>query len=356
MNGTAACGIVASRKAGWIAYLSMLGIVLGLFIVLYFQVAGGNDGQRFIGEQQLYILIADQQAQKFLFFVDLAAGLAVKHALLDLAAGGGYYGTSPCGEYYGYQVWQTVVPKDPANPDGGMEFKKCYPDSPHTAAALANFFGEYLRDITSQYPDKAATAQPLRHQLRITPAAVIGTAQDTVSFPILKEKSIPFDLTLAEDCSIGELAIIDPSLVACRAGKNCKLLPEVYERLLAAEQIAEQEGYHLIINSAYRSLEDQANFWEKGPPGHSNWAHNRRYVAPPECTSPHLTGRAVDIALKEVDMSGGKSGLSPEDMSVKPRQDLESIMLRAGFVRYKNEYWHYEYGSSMWKRMNGMVS
>lgn len=117
--------------------------------------------------------------------------------------------------------------------------------------------------------------------------------------------------------------------------KRCLADPDVVFAFQTAQEIAALSGKTLEITSAYRTIEQQQALYESYKNGRGSPA------AAPSCAAPHVTGKALDVRFKGEDM--GSQGLS--DMSNTNRKQLESAMCQAGFVRWKEEYWHYEIGS-----------
>ena len=117
--------------------------------------------------------------------------------------------------------------------------------------------------------------------------------------------------------------------------KRCVADPDVVFAFQKAQEIAMRSGKTLEITSAYRTIERQQALFDAhkngmGPP-----------AAAPSCAAPHVTGRALDVRFRGEDM--GREGLS--DMGNTNRKQLEAVMCQAGFVRWTEEYWHYEIGS-----------
>jgi hypothetical protein len=114
-----------------------------------------------------------------------------------------------------------------------------------------------------------------------------------------------------------------------------------------AAELAKADGYTLEITSAYRTEAYQQDLWEIYQ---QNLMDNKN--ADPACQPlqgkicPHQTGCALDVCIGTLCEPGGKHpGLfvSPETTA------LETIMGQAGFVRFDQEYWHFEYGTIRWQ-------
>ncbi|MFQ5796683.1 MAG: M15 family metallopeptidase [Candidatus Bipolaricaulia bacterium] len=138
-------------------------------------------------------------------------------------------------------------------------------------------------------------------------------------------------------------------------------------------------GYRLLIASAFRSVEQQYQIYERVlnnfKEKHPEWPYSQlrkatnRFVAPPDTKSPppHSTGGAIDLGIVDefrtlLDMT---SPYSPFDMeqaqkvadtysnkiserAKSNRQLLIDVMTAAGFTNYAAEWWHWSYGDSGW--------
>jgi len=105
----------------------------------------------------------------------------------------------------------------------------------------------------------------------------------------------------------------------------------------AALAVAADEGIKLTITSAYRTEKMQQSLWEKN-------GKNSTYVCKPSPSCPHQTGCALDVCFGSLCDKGQDPHLNNADA-----KKLEKIMTDAGFVRYANEYWHFEYGTTRWQ-------
>jgi len=149
----------------------------------------------------------------------------------------------------------------------------------------------------------------------------------------------------------GEVEVISDKcfgkLVNLKTGEACNIekneqdkcvLESVRPIFEKAQQIAKDNNVVLVINSAYRTPEMQKRLWE-------NKNKDSTYVCEPKPTCPHQTGCAVDVCIGKLCTTGGlPPGLRDDDTIL-----LEKIMTDAGFVRYINEYWHFEYGTNRWQ-------
>ena len=109
--------ILKSKKAMILYYIVIPGFIAGL-IMFYITSLNAAEPEtklvKFIGEKQLRLLQASNEAQKYLLYLDQSAKLSAQQSVYELADNGGFAITSPCGDYLEYPIWKT---KD----------KDCYP-------------------------------------------------------------------------------------------------------------------------------------------------------------------------------------------------------------------------------------
>lgn len=130
---------------------------------------------------------------------------------------------------------------------------------------------------------------------------------------------------------------------------RCFLRPEVADALEEANQIAKDKGYTLVIYDCYRPYGYQKVMYDI--------VNDPRYVAPPGKGSNHNRGRAIDLSLADENGNLLDMGTPFDDFSAKShyevkglsrearrnRKALHTIMKRAGFTPYNNEWWHFDY-------------
>lgn len=142
-----------------------------------------------------------------------------------------------------------------------------------------------------------------------------------------------------------------------------------FNKLLNAKDILKEINprYRLIVKDALRPFEIQKLMWEcyQGP-------DKNRYIAPPDRDSMHNYGMAVDILIMEVFEDAFNSnrvldfGCDFDEFSIKAEWDydnlnqdqiknrelLKTVMLKAGFILYESEFWHFEAMHKDWVRTN----
>ena len=130
---------------------------------------------------------------------------------------------------------------------------------------------------------------------------------------------------------------------------RCFLRPDVATALEVANKIAKDKGYTIVIYDCYRPISIQYKMYEI--------VKNPEWVAKPAKGSNHNRGAAIDLSLADengnlLDMGGAfdefseVSHYSYADISAeakKNRKLLRTIMLRAGFLAYESEWWHFDY-------------
>jgi len=142
-----------------------------------------------------------------------------------------------------------------------------------------------------------------------------------------------------------------------------------YTKLLkAAEYLSEQHpNYQLVVLDALRPFSIQQKMWES-----YEGENKAQYIALPDKDSMHNYGMAVDVMILQTydtDFDENKLldfGCEFDDFSEKAHFDfkaltseqisnrnlLKSTMIRAGFISYEYEFWHYEAMDKNWVREN----
>lgn len=118
-------------------------------------------------------------------------------------------------------------------------------------------------------------------------------------------------------------------------------------KLILANNEFKRLGYKLKIFDAYRPLSAQKLLWDA--------TDKKEYVANPSIGSIHNRGAAVDVTL--VDQQGNELNMPSEfdefsekshvdyngatQEQINNRELLGSIMIKYGFERLNNEWWHF---------------
>lgn len=164
----------------------------------------------------------------------------------------------------------------------------------------------------------------------------------------------------------------------------------VRDRLITAQAYLQQHypGWQILIFDAYRPLAVQQFMvdytftqlvQQQGLTAATLTDNQRQHVyeqvyefwalpdANPTCPPPHSTGGAVDVTLvdeqgQSVDMGTAIDEISPrsypdyfaqsesevEQVWHRHREQLNQVMVQAGFRRHPNEWWHFCYGDQLW--------
>lgn len=158
---------------------------------------------------------------------------------------------------------------------------------------------------------------------------------------------------IADDCpSASELVNISTGS-GIRISSVCsdpRLLSQTNAVLRQAGIKAAAQGCYLNVTSAFRTKSKQEQLHDKYTDCLSSEEGDCVEAASPNCASPHLTGGAVDVGLICGDLKCNPIRHCP-DTQLKSK--LQDIMNSAGFARYKNEWWHFEYGTARWERCPG---
>lgn len=146
----------------------------------------------------------------------------------------------------------------------------------------------------------------------------------------------------------------------------------VYKKILQAQKML-PDNYYLKIFSAFRSLDEQKQRWNKKYNEIKNQFPN---LSPAEitiktkafCANPHFgfgghqTGGAVDIGLCDKNGNDWDMGTNYSVINKKTpmyakhltpeqkhnRKLLRHAMMSQGFINYPNEWWHWCWGDRMW--------
>ena len=144
---------------------------------------------------------------------------------------------------------------------------------------------------------------------------------------------------LSEDFVPNDLVSISTDY-ASEDGMECsKVALDAYRRMSEA---AEKEGYQIVINSAYRSYQDQVELSDY----YLKWygqEYVNKYVAKPGY-SEHQTGLAFDIGSRKVNVfANSKEYAWMQDNAFKYGFILRFPKKYEDITGFRNEPWHYRY-------------
>lgn len=176
-----------------------------------------------------------------------------------------------------------------------------------------------------------------------------------------------------------------------RALPECYARDSIRERLLEANALL-PKGLRLVVLDCWRSKETQVALFKscasaltKAYPEKDEKSIKKMtedFVAPPSMEktrpSPHATGGAVDLTIATTDgvplffgapfdypgpisqtryfeesLEQGETLGEQEEVALRNRRLLYDVMIRAGFVNYHSEWWHFEYGTQRWAYVKG---
>jgi len=304
-----------------------------------------------IGVKQSAILNSYATAQEVQLYFDIASPYVMNYALAKLANNGGQIrgedGTYRCGNYV-YPLWNT---KD----------KACIPD---VETSLAHYVNKEFTPYFQSHPFLNGYDEPftsIEYSLSGKKGIRVPLLLFQQEYVVAAESSYPLQFHIGtktfgagqpsnacpQDADL--LGLLLPA-AQCDAS-DCRLYKDAATLLIYTEEVFRREGYTLIVTSAHRSLAQQQALWD------ACLAENsvdvcRTKVAEPSCASPHVTGKAVDIKVLELDAGTGgwrsMEGATPEQQTARNR--VQELMCSLGWVRFHREWWHFEYGTDRWRK------
>ena len=201
--------------------------------------------------------------------------------------------------------------------------------------------GQSMQMLVKESPPPAVeTSTPSPNALPTPPVLPIRPENSELILVRAELPGIRVDLRYAGENNFTGQVIYDFSEAWLRYG--------TVQKLLAAQENLNAQGYGLLIWDAYRPQSAQYVLWSVVP--------DPVYVANPYAGySGHSNGGTVDITLvaldgSPVEMPSGFDEFSPladrdyRDVSPEAAEHariLERAMVDAGFVPYAGEWWHY---------------
>lgn len=188
------------------------------------------------------------------------------------------------------------------------------------------------------------------------PLDVIPNSENLKQFPIYFEHNVPH----AMDTCVARESVIQ------KLQQAADLLPDhlgiivldAWRSRTVQQGVREEIGNIIKVKYPHLSPVEQEELLSK-------------FAAPvsPDFISPHLTGGSVDITLFEIetgnwlDMGGDfdepteRSYTSfyeehPEHPACHNRRLLYSVMMQVGFTNLPTEWWHFDYGNTLWAHYN----
>jgi len=189
------------KKAMVLYYIVIPGFVLGL--IMYYIASANSTSSAlgemdFVGQQQLAMLLASQEAEKYLDYMDNAAKLSLQKAVKESAEKGGFEnplcGTYKVSETDKYSIW--------------FERDECVPDyREHILFLMKKNLLEYIKQIPLEQKKKYAVSpevasalemslaipQDMSYEMSILQDSIVGIADKDLSIfvdLVKKDKSI----------------------------------------------------------------------------------------------------------------------------------------------------------------------
>lgn len=341
------------KKAQVVMYGLLAGLVAAIIVSTVSNIINKKDFS-IIGSSSLILLGASLEAEKVLFYIDQSAKYSLQQAIYELAQNGisvsdfelneininQPFERNNCGKFKDAYVWYELS-KDAS---GNIIKTDCFKDNP-SITNLKFIFDKKLNDYLSASP----------YNIRINNydydtvgnIEIIGRARYPLVFDIPKDESKPI-IKKPVEIQIEQKKFSDftvqtqKELSMCARGIRCTLAEEAYQLMVKAQEIANSKyKKRLIVNSAYRTQEEQTAIWNKFAATYPDIAERRKKVCDPiNVKCPHTTGNAVDVVFE---------GKTTKTMSNNDWLVLHSIMSEAGWVRYGEEKrydigepWHFE--------------
>ncbi len=304
-----------------------------------------------VGKKQLILFKIYQKAESALFYIDQSGKYALQQAVYDLAQNGAsvsefdineidasqIFVKNDCGKFKDAYIWYELK-KD----ESGNYVKNPCLEEDSLATNLAYYFNKNLNDYITSSPYNIPINN-YDYEIKAS-LELIGKAKLQLKFDILKDETKQV-VKKAFQIQKGQLSLIDfteeTEEKLCAKGIRCGLTEEAYKLLLEAQKIAKTKGKKLVVNSAYRSREEQTALWNKFAKTYPKAEERKKKVCDPSNEKcPHTTGNAVDVLFE---------GKTVAAMANNDWLLLHEIMSQAGWVRYGDEKrfdagerWHFE--------------
>ena len=317
-----------AKKAALVYNWTLTFMVIGILAWALLQFASKYNQLGPLGTKQLTIFKTYSKAESVLFYIDQSAKYSLQQAVYELAKNGGYvlesdiveldtnqpFVDNVCGKFNGAYIWYQIK-KDVS----GNNIKKCFDDDSLTTNSLYYFDGNMNKYIASS----PYSIPPDNYDYQVSNGLeIVGKSYSPIIFKILREEGKPVAKQTSEfkSSETQEKFIDFTETELCAKGRKCLLTKEAYDLLLNAQEIANKYKVTLQVTYGYRTLEEQNRLWQKNP--------NSKLVCRPSPNCPHLSGKAVDLIIKEK----------------TDWQLLYKIMAEAGWVLYaqKGDEHHFE--------------
>ena len=348
-----------AKKAALVYNWTLTLMVIGILAWTLIQFSSKYSKFEPLGTKQLTIFKTYSKAESSLFYIDQSAKYALQQSIYELAGNGVSVSEfdvnelninqpfiiNKCGKFKDAYVWYELK-KDASN---NYIETGCFDNSPLNPNLIYVFnknLNQYLTSSPYNIPINNYNYE-IKNNIEI-----IGKAISPLKFDILRDESKPA-IKKPVEARIEQKKSEDFTQSAeniCAKGAKCVLTDEAFALLLEAQKIAKQKGKVLVVNSAYRSQEEQIAVWKMFAATYPDANERRKKVCDPyNSKCPHTTGNAVDVVFE---------GKTTATMTNIEWLTLHEIMSKSGWVRYgvENRYdlwepWHFECcGTDRYKR------
>ena len=315
------------KKGQVLLYGLIAGIIASIIISIVSDISVKKNFD-IIGSSSLTLLKVSNKAESALFYIDQSAKYSLQQAVYELAQNGASvsefdidelatsqpYIENGCGKFQGAFIW-IKLKKDTS---GNYIKNICIDDKSLTTNILYYFDGNLNKYISNSPYDISSDNYDYQVNNNLE---IIGKAYSPIKFNILKEEKPvvkqPSEYTSPE---VQGNFVDFTGTGLCAKGRKCLLTKEAYDLLYKSQEIASKYHVTLQVTYGYRTMEEQNRLWQKNP--------NSQLVCRPNPNCPHLSGKSVDVILKEkIDW-----------------RLLYKIMAEAGWIRYaqKGDEHHFE--------------
>ncbi len=145
--------------------------------------------------------------------------------------------------------------------------------------------------------------------------------------------------SLSEDFVPNDLTLVDTSLASSDDIYASRLAINAFRKM---KEAAESEGYQIVINSAYRSYQDQVDLSELYLSTYGE-SYVEKYVAKPGF-SEHQTGLAFDIGSKNVNVFANSKEYTWMQENAHKYGFIQRFSKKyESITGFRQEAWHYRY-------------
>ncbi len=341
---------ILNKKSAVLIYIILIGFVAAVATLFGTTVKNFRPDVTFIGESALSMYNNENEVFSQLIFIQSAAYYTLQEAINKIPSI-----LNKCDKYGTYAIWNK------ANDN-------CFPSKNEIDTAIKKEFQNSFKPRLEKNKDINMKAENYEYSvindknLKFLGVALNGVNYDLVLKTQLAKIQNPIETYQTPLLTIGtgpSEKLYDFSCSARDKNTICQLRAQALQQLNLAKKYAQDQGYELIVNDAYRSYDDQEKICGKLRNGK---CINRN--AAPAGKSSHQTGGAVDVRLvingnrnscgtinilDKSQIDDYANNKDPRGIDIHNcRQKLKEIMTKAGFTNLPSEWWHWEYGTELW--------